>query len=109
MTKTTDNSPAPGFYNGDSQAIEAVRRIEAVKVEKRRAARHAPVSPEPATETETDRNRSGLPKAEIDRFTEAVERRAGRIAYVDWRVIGGVYWKACKVALEKSGQKSRRN
>jgi hypothetical protein len=137
MTKTSDQSPPPGFYNGDSQAIEAVSRIEATKVEKRRAARRAPATPEPTKpepapepETETDRNRSDLPetetntetekpetdlnylgltKADIEKFTEAVERRGGRTAYVDWRVIGGIYWKASEAALKQSGQKSRRN
>jgi hypothetical protein len=128
MTNTSDRPPPPSFYNSESQAIELVNGIEATKVETRRATRRAPATPEPTPEktepetrsepkpapektetTETDLNYLSLTKADIERFTEAVERRGGRPAYSDWRVVGGVFWKASKVALEKSGQKSRRH
>jgi len=110
MTKTSDRPPPPAFYNGQSNAIEAVNAIEAAKMEKRRA--RTTVTRETETKTEggdSMLNNLALTKADIERFTKAAERRAGRTAYADWRIVSGVYYKARVMAKKESGQDSITN
>jgi hypothetical protein len=48
-----------------------------------------------------------LSKADIAAFSKAAERRTGRNAYDDWRIIGRVFKKASDLACKESGQESR--
>jgi hypothetical protein len=108
-TRRPGKTPPPSFYNGDTGAIEAVKQVEAAKTEKRRATRPT-VVPEPETdEGDSIRNNSGLSKTDVDRWTKAADRRGGRIAYADWRILSGIYKKASDMALDESGQKSINN
>jgi hypothetical protein len=112
MTNISDRPPPQSFYNSESQAIEVVNGIEAAKTERRRArttVTRGPPETEPEAGDSPDLNYLGLTKDDIESFNEAVERRGGRTAYSDWRIIGGIFWKASEAALKASGQKSRRS